>query len=560
MQKTRSGLKATIAYMMFLVGLLVFSCAQAASTGITVHINETAGGGAIPNVKVTIINFGTGKSDERTTNSSGNAEFSPLDQGVYFVSIVKSDGTTIYYPNAKSMDSADRITVLAGKSVPISLNYYASLPEITVWPSSGNAETNIGNPASISINVANGSRSLADLQSFSMKFDDLDVTEYVVGLPPRNFVGSGNTLILNLPHIELPAGKHTLSIKLGNKGLTPVTVSRVFNIQNSMGLERGIHTPPVEDWVAPFNDWQVEFERINKITGRNHTLIGYFTSWADTSGAYTDFNSFLNDQIAAVGAVPVITWEPWKNGGGASQPSYSNSSISSGGHDDFIRKFAKAAKAYGKPLILRLMHEFNGVYYPWAGPNNENDPSLFKQAFRHVVDIFREEGANNAEFMWSPNYQADARVTGASRDIYAFYPGNDVVDWIGVSGYNWGTDIRMQAEGWLTFDQIFDSTQFGNFLSTMELRYPNKKVIIAEVGTNAGDATHSKEQWIADAMSSIKRHKNVGGYVWFNNTAVHDAAHMEADFRIISAPGASTEMGKSSVSSSITDAYSGAIH
>ncbi len=35
------------------------------------------------------------------------------------------------------------------------------------------------------------------------------------------------------------------------------------------------------------------------------------------------------------------------------------------------------------------MHEFNGNYYPWGGPNNGNDPQKFINAFRHIVGVFR---------------------------------------------------------------------------------------------------------------------------------------------------------------------------
>lgn len=89
---------------------------------------------------------------------------------------------------------------------------------------------------------------------------------------------------------------------------------------------------------------------------------------------------------------------------GSEQPEYGLAAIAEGRHDDFIREYAQNCVVFGKPIMLRIMHEFNGVYYPWSGYRNNNDPNLFIAAFRHIVDIFRRQNATNVTFMWSPNY------------------------------------------------------------------------------------------------------------------------------------------------------------
>jgi cellulose synthase (UDP-forming) len=49
---------------------------------------------------------------------------------------------------------------------------------------------------------------------------------------------------------------------------------------------------------------------------------------------------------------------------------------------------------------------------------------LYQQAFRHVVSLFRDEGADNVRFVWSPAGETNA---------LDYYPGGDVVDYVGLT-------------------------------------------------------------------------------------------------------------------------------
>src|SRR5581483_986163 len=65
--------------------------------------------------------------------------------------------------------------------------------------------------------------------------------------------------------------------------------------------------------------------------------------------------------VAAEGAVPMVTWEPWaKPPGGFHAPVQPGSTLArilSGRDDDYIRSWARAAAAYGGPILLRPMQE-----------------------------------------------------------------------------------------------------------------------------------------------------------------------------------------------------------
>ncbi len=87
----------------------------------------------------------------------------------------------------------------------------------------------------------------------------------------------------------------------------------------------------------------------------------------------SDFPAASLDAIAARGAAPLITWEPWYPGAGAAQPTFSLAAIVAGEHDGYLRGWARAAAAYGSPFLVRLAHEMNTAAYPWGtGPRNAN--------------------------------------------------------------------------------------------------------------------------------------------------------------------------------------------
>ncbi len=73
-------------------------------------------------------------------------------------------------------------------------------------------------------------------------------------------------------------------------------------------------------------------------------------------------------------------------------------------------------------ILLRFGAEFN----VWG---NQADPEQYKQAFRYVADYFHRNNPNVA-MVWSPS-----AVSNWGMDMNDFYPGDEYVDWVGVSFY-----------------------------------------------------------------------------------------------------------------------------
>jgi beta-mannanase len=98
--------------------------------------------------------------------------------------------------------------------------------------------------------------------------------------------------------------------------------------------------------------------------------------------------------------------------------------------DEYIRRVATDLRETEQPVLLRFAHEMDlkpdGVH-PWFGA----PPALYIDAWRHVVALFREEGADNVLFLWSPG----GVIEGGRFYSDDWYPGADVVDLVGFSAF-----------------------------------------------------------------------------------------------------------------------------
>ncbi|OUJ75135.1 glycoside hydrolase family 26 protein [Hymenobacter crusticola] len=237
-------------------------------------------------------------------------------------------------------------------------------------------------------------------------------------------------------------------------------------------------------------------------------IIQLYTAWGSKKDQV--FPMLRAQAIQDLGSIPLITWEPWlndfdRNEFPTKQPverinEGGLKAIASGRYDAYIDKWAAAAKQFGAPFYLRFGHEMNDPYrYPW-GPQN-NDPADFIVAWRHVVSRFRQLGATNAIWIWSPH--------PAYRTYRQFYPGNEYVDWIGVTTLNYGT-VAPWSE-WYSFDEIFGA-------SYAEFSLYGKPMMITEFGSLrvGGD----RAAWFQQALSDLpEKYPVVKAVVFYNNTS-----------------------------------------
>jgi hypothetical protein len=239
--------------------------------------------------------------------------------------------------------------------------------------------------------------------------------------------------------------------------------------------------------------------------GRQPVIVGSYKQWSS--------RPFVRAELRAVwnrGAVPMVTWEPWSYAGRR----FPLRAIADGSYDGYVRRAARAAAAWGKPILLRFAHEMNGNWYPWGRGVNGNTPRIYKAAWRHLVRIFRSYGANNVKWVWTPN------VNGSGR--YPFkqlYPGDRWVNWVGLDGFNWA-----RRGEWQSFTDIFGSSY------DSLLHMTSRPMIIGETGSN--ESGGNKAAWVSSALNQeLPQFSRIRAVGWFN--APFDRS---VDFRVNSSP------------------------
>ncbi|MDD2236198.1 MAG: glycosyl hydrolase [Kiritimatiellae bacterium] len=99
--------------------------------------------------------------------------------------------------------------------------------------------------------------------------------------------------------------------------------------------------------------------------------------------------------------------------------------------------FATNCALFGGPVFLRFAHEANGTWYPWAPGYSDSDcvtTQTYIEGWRNVADLFHSN-APNVAMVWAAT-QGTSGPDSPMRDYAAVYPGDDWVDWVGISVYN----------------------------------------------------------------------------------------------------------------------------
>ncbi|MEF2231266.1 MAG: glycosyl hydrolase [Pseudodesulfovibrio sp.] len=256
------------------------------------------------------------------------------------------------------------------------------------------------------------------------------------------------------------------------------------------------------------------------------TLVVFFLQWSTDEA--DPFPAGSVEAIQAAGAIPVTTWEPMVLEG-TNERVVNAEEILSGKWDEYIDAFAREAQRNNGRLILRFAHEMNLVRYHWGGIETDfgpDSPERYKAMFRYVHSRFRLAGADNVLFAFCPNAESlphPVRDEATWNTAKSYYPGDDVVDVLGMDGYNWGTTYTQAKDGW---DSRF--TPFAAIFEPLrkELRAlaPDKPLVVFETASvsQGGDKT----AWIKDAAETARRW-GLAGLCWFQ-------ANKERDWRLTS--------------------------
>lgn len=222
-------------------------------------------------------------------------------------------------------------------------------------------------------------------------------------------------------------------------------------------------------------------------TGKQMSEVRVTYSVETNTGACTAVPTTNLSNARSRGYVPNMNLALQRLGGGAAQTDWQLADITAGNHDTCLHQTAQAIAAWGHPLWLRMGWEMNiSGQFPWQvkGGWNGNTVAQFIPAWKHVVDLFRADGATNVTWFFVPNVDP----TNVNTPYSSVYPGSSYVDWIGLDGYN---------NGGSTF-----TGRFGASYDRLVALAAGKPFGVAETGTVSGGKV-SDTSYINGMFSSI---------------------------------------------------------
>jgi len=210
--------------------------------------------------------------------------------------------------------------------------------------------------------------------------------------------------------------------------------------------------------------------------GKQPNMVGYYSGWAEP------FASTFARKVRRHGIIPYVQIDP----------TYASvSAIAAGAYDLYLRGYADSVRDFGHAVVIGFGHEMNGNWYSWG--YGHVAPSTFVAAWRHIVTVFRDEGADNVTWIWTVNQ--DRPGTGP---VAAWWPGARYVTWVGIDGYY----IRPSD----TFANVFGRT------IDQVRAFTRKPVLLSEVGVGPGTGQFAKISNLFDGMRQAK----ALGLVWFD--------------------------------------------
>jgi len=163
---------------------------------------------------------------------------------------------------------------------------------------------------------------------------------------------------------------------------------------------------------------------------------------------------------------------------------------------DHIRRTLENLNSYNKPMLIRFANEMNVSELG-------NEPDVYVQVFRQIADMIHEYP--NLAVVWSP-----CDLGALDRGFEYYYPGDEYVDWVGVSDYmlkyfmgNPNAELKSKVY-FMTDEYAWATNKLKPIIEFMEENNIQKPVMISEGGV----ATNNKfgedyQSWTAPRLRNM---------------------------------------------------------
>ncbi len=255
-------------------------------------------------------------------------------------------------------------------------------------------------------------------------------------------------------------------------------------------IQGGINADTLQQQVISLDQW----------TGKKSSMVAMLM---DFETSPTKFGAQL-DLLWNAGYTPFINLKF----GGVSQPTAYD--IAVGAKDAAITAWAQAIAAWavaGKWLYIAPLPEMNTTLVSYG-----RQPINFQFAYGRILNIFVQNGISDTEVRWvfAPN--------GWTQLVFEnYYPGDDLVDVIGVSAFNQGY-CRNSDDLWYWNPP---TTTFGFYIKKLHAMAPSKPIFITRAASTS-ETSHdysnpaAKNQWLQEAYNYLAVQHGVKAVLYYN--------------------------------------------
>ena len=236
--------------------------------------------------------------------------------------------------------------------------------------------------------------------------------------------------------------------------------------------------------------------------------------------------------IVDAGFVPHVVWlgphavedesrDPWPDGtpegrayqeGGDRHGKFCQDVVE-GVLDTKLRAMASELSRVDSTVLWVPWEEANGGWRTAIGTAT-NGPETWAAAWRHMYDLFDEEGADNLRWVLAPSGNVMRRdPVGSANGLDAWYPGDEYIDYAGVDFYDHGGRFYSEGEPAAIFDELI-----GQYDAVSDQKLP---FLVNEIGSHveedrAPDAEYTPAEWTREAVEAMRENDRIVGFLWWD--------------------------------------------
>jgi hypothetical protein len=254
-----------------------------------------------------------------------------------------------------------------------------------------------------------------------------------------------------------------------------------------------------------------------QVVGKNAAYVTCFHDWGSgTAFPWDNVQWILDQQPTPAPYLRLMTRTvPVKF---VAETTYTLEAIVNGQFDPVLKAWGVEAKKSTVPLLCEWGTEVNGYWFPWNAAHNGADHGdgfgapLFKQAYQRIIKTINAQ-ADNISWVFHVNFEDNPKVSW--NELEQYYPGSDLIDWIGVSLY--GSQSPDDKPGdWLEFVSTMNTIY--DRVSQLEGQKP---IMLSEFGFCANNGNPGEPAvWTQAALTSMlsNRWPRLAAFSWWNES------------------------------------------